>query len=74
MEILIHYAIGLAPPPNPLAVDNETLWSSFRENAKNTNYVDGGYRGRIDEADVPLWFRTLVKRTVLAGRWGGDWR
>jgi len=60
MEILIDYAIGLAPPPNPLAVDNETLWSSFRANAKNTNYLDGGYRGRIDEADAPLWFFTLA--------------
>jgi len=74
MEILIDYAISLTPPPNPLAVDNEMLWSLFRENAKKTNYKDEGYRGRIDEADVPLWFRQLVTRTVLAGRWGCDWR
>ncbi|MCA1909848.1 MAG: hypothetical protein LDL39_15965 [Magnetospirillum sp.] len=74
MVIQIDYAISLSPPPNPLAVDNEALWSLFRENAKKTNYKDEGSRVRIDEADVPLWFRNLVAQTILVGHWGCDWR
>lgn len=74
MVIQIDYAISLSPPLNPLAVDNEVLWSFFRENAKKTNYKDEGSRVRIDEADVPLWFRNLVAQTILVGHWGCDWR
>jgi len=73
MSIGIDYAIGISPPENPLAVDNEALWSLFQKNAKTT-YKDEGARVRIDEADVPLWFRNLVAQTILVGNWGCDWR